>query len=692
MSTLFFNLLKNIWYVLDDTGIYILFGFSIAGFLNILFPPEQMLKYLGKKGIRSILLTVSLGIPLPLCSCSVLPTSISLKKRGAGNGAILAFLISTPESGINSIALTLATMGPIMAILRPLSAFITSVVAGLIAEYMPESDEKIDEGVPINEEEDYTTGSFWHRTFGYAFGDLFEDVSWWMAFSIVLSAVIAVFVPQNLVERFLGNGIVPMLAMLILGMPLYMCAVASTPIVASLLLKGLSPGAALVLLLVGPATNIGTIIVLLKYLGKRMVMVYLGTLIVISLLMGTFANALYSTFTISPQVKLEQFSYWVPAPIRFIGIIILLYLFIWCFRRSSPPIEWIKINLWLKHLTNFHFTSKNLKIIVPSIFLLLYLSTGTLIVKPNERGIISSFGRVIQTDLQAGFHIHLPYPFNESATIEKEHIRRVELGFRSEETATAITEVNWSGPKVIFKTTPYAHIESEAMLLTGDQSLVEIHFTIQYYISDIKLYLHYIENDEILIRNLANSSMANVISGWESLNILPERNIIEKELYNYIKNALEEYNCGLSILSVHLIKMLDPSEVLKTTKDIASALEDKERIISEAYGDYNIILNNAYGDSSKMLSNAYANYEKSINTAKGDSARFVPEAIAYSSSPRKAMRTRLYLETMERLLTNTNNYFISNEVKGTKRTVILPKGVKAMDFIRRYGIGIISDK
>jgi len=306
---------------------------------------------LEKNRYKAIFRSSLLGIPLPLCSCSVLPTAISFRKSGASKGATASFLISTPEVGLDSIFLTYGLMGGVMAVLRPLASFFTAITAGLLIEFAergkdgdPDAGEKDAAGDPSRHEDTISPGgmdtslndlpnmsrndfkSLWQKSFGYIFGDFFNEISWWLMLGFVISGIITVIIPDAVFTRFLSANL-SLFVMLVAGIPMYVCASGSTSIAAAMLVKGLSPGAAIVFLLAGPATNLGSIMILKKFLGNRSLFVYLAAIIVMTLLFGFMVNAFFpgNTFPvkiIENPIETAQFSY-----IKLGAVILLLGLF-----------------------------------------------------------------------------------------------------------------------------------------------------------------------------------------------------------------------------------------------------------------------------------------------------------------------------------------------------------------------------
>ncbi len=303
------GLIKEIWHTFNEAAPYILFGTFMAGVIQTFVDKDRIAKHLGKPGFKSVFMAALFGVPLPLCSCGVLPTAMSLRKNGASKGATLAFMISTPETGIDSIMLSFALLDPIMAVFRPVAAFITAVVAGVMEnifghkEKAPELPKE--EKCPHCEAEVHTHKPHYGRRFidgmEYAFIDLLGDIALWLALGIGIGGVISFFIPASFIENYLGRGLSAMLIMLVIGIPLYICASASTPIASALIAKGMAPGAALVFLLAGPATNTAGILAIGKFLGKRSVVIYLAAISVCAIAMGLLLNLIYSTFSINAK-------------------------------------------------------------------------------------------------------------------------------------------------------------------------------------------------------------------------------------------------------------------------------------------------------------------------------------------------------------------------------------------------------
>ena len=277
--------------ILNEMSPYLLLGFLFAGILHVFFPQKYISKYLGKKNNKSVVNATLFGIPLPLCSCGVIPTGISLFKNGASKGSTVSFLISTPQTGIDSVMVTYSLLGLPFAIIRPVVAFITGVFGGILINKTEAGSSGIEpELINNTKPENNTSKNSILSIFKYAFVDLLQDISKWLIIGLLIAAAISVIVPDDFFTSYLGNEYVQMFVVLLASIPLYVCATASVPIAAVLMLKGVSAGAILVFLMAGPATNAATISVITKVLGKKTLFYYLFSIITGALIFGFIVN------------------------------------------------------------------------------------------------------------------------------------------------------------------------------------------------------------------------------------------------------------------------------------------------------------------------------------------------------------------------------------------------------------------
>ena len=368
--------LENLLNIYLETAIWLLFGLSLAAVIKGWIPEKLVKRFLSGKGPGSVVRAALIGAPLPLCSCGVLPTAIGLHRSGASKPATTSFLIATPETGIDSISVTYALMGPVMAIIRPFSAITSAIASGFLVLFFDrdKTTEAIaDQKAPIKsccssqqaeeppaESSAAETGCCTSKKAAepvapvttttsccgskktaapiapvtatssccssknavkeappqasccssqskadtapikkpgiwaglrFALVEVLDDIKYWMAFGLVMAAIIASLIePGNLTAY--GSGLGAMLLMLLVGLPLYICASASTPLAAALLVAGLSPGTVLVFLLVGPATNIASLGILIRELGKRAVVLYLTGISISAVGLGLLVDAL----------------------------------------------------------------------------------------------------------------------------------------------------------------------------------------------------------------------------------------------------------------------------------------------------------------------------------------------------------------------------------------------------------------
>lgn len=275
--------MREIFELINSMAPYLLLGFLLAGLMHAFVPQNLYRRYLGGNSFRSVLNAALLGIPLPLCSCGVIPTAMSLRKEGASKGATVSFLISTPQTGVDSIIATYSLIGLPFALLRPLAALVTSLFGGCLVNRFDDKDvcstscaapsESMDGGVRV---------SFRQRlqsAFRYAFVEMMQDIGKWLLLGLVVAGLITVFVPDSFFALFADKPLLSMLLVLAFAVPMYLCATGSIPIAVALMLKGLSPGTALVLLMAGPAVNVASMLVISKVMGKKTLLFYLLSIV-----------------------------------------------------------------------------------------------------------------------------------------------------------------------------------------------------------------------------------------------------------------------------------------------------------------------------------------------------------------------------------------------------------------------------
>ncbi|MEI8207288.1 MAG: permease, partial [Kiritimatiellales bacterium] len=257
------------------------------------------------RGLWQITKASLLGVPIPLCSCSVIPVTASLRRHGATKGAAISFLTSTPQTGVDSIAATWGLLGPLFAIFRMAVAFITGIICGAAVEALtPPSEESADDcrddNCPTCNRK--SGANKWKQVFVYGFGVLPRDIGRALLIGVIISGLLGALVPEDFFTRYLHSEWLSMLAVMALGIPLYVCSTGSIPVALAMIGMGLSPGAALVFMITGPATNAATIATVLQTMGRRTMLIYLATLAGCSLAAGWLLNRMVTTQVLTEHV------------------------------------------------------------------------------------------------------------------------------------------------------------------------------------------------------------------------------------------------------------------------------------------------------------------------------------------------------------------------------------------------------
>jgi len=343
---------------------WLVLGLVIGGLIKALVPTSFLQKHLSGNGFVSIVKAALFGAPLPLCSCGVIPAALGLRRAGASKPATVSFLVSTPETGVDSVTISYALLGPFMAIVRPIAAVASAIVAGLLVGRSQddsvdthEHDEHKHEHAEVSSccsskstesdsccssskstktdsccsrssdaSEDAKKKTFWQEAWAgivYSFDSLFVDVLFWLVIGLVFAALVKTYVPVTFLSEW-GGGLPAMLVMLLIGIPMYVCATASTPIAAGLLLAGVSPGTAMVFLMAGPATNISTLGIIGKELGQRSLIAYLTGVGIVTLLTGFIVDYLVGLWNIDVQAQIAHSQDIVPPIIAWASLLLLI--------------------------------------------------------------------------------------------------------------------------------------------------------------------------------------------------------------------------------------------------------------------------------------------------------------------------------------------------------------------------------
>lgn len=273
------NLFYDIWAMTTEMAPYLLLGFLLAGLMHEFIPHRVYADYLSRPNFRSVLLAALFGVPLPLCSCGVLPTAMGLRREGGSRGATISFLIATPQTGVDSIIATYSLMGLPFAILRPIVAFVTAIMGGTLVNVFQSDDEVIVVRKSAEQEEHKPFLTKLKDSIKYGFVEMMGDIGKWLTIGLIVAGMITALVPDQWFQVFKDNSLLSILLVLCISVPMYVCATGSIPIAVALMMKGLTPGAALVLLMAGPACNVASMLVINKVLGCRTLLLYLAAIV-----------------------------------------------------------------------------------------------------------------------------------------------------------------------------------------------------------------------------------------------------------------------------------------------------------------------------------------------------------------------------------------------------------------------------
>ncbi len=648
---------ETIW-VFYEASIYLLAGFFVAGLLHVYLPANVIARHLGRNDARSVGLAALFGAPIPLCSCGVLPAAASLKRQGAGRAPLVSFLISTPETGVDSVALTYGLMGPVMAVVRPVVAVVTALIAGIASmgvredpEGAPRSGASCDDacaesGTPEDSRDDacapdsalpHGRRRFFH-SLEYGFSSVLDDIALSLVVGLVLTGILAGLLPDGFFTDVLGwgSGLMPMLAMIVVGLPLYTCASASTPIAAALMAKGLSPGAALVFLLVGPATNLATMTVVGQLLGRRHLGVYLGAIVLVSLAAGLLVDATVADYIhVAPFGDLGQDGDVVFA-LKALSAVALALLLLRSFRRKGIGAT------WRDAATQLRQTGQALRALRPGnllqgpvlaaalvIALLAAVPAFTLIVGPGQRGVVQRFGRVVAAGLEPGLYFHLPPPFGNGTAVDVALVRQVAVGFRG--------GVNGARPV----------LDEQAFYLTADGNIIDMRAVVQYRVRDPAVYALGVEETPAVVLGLARRELVSLLSRKPIDRIYTvDRRATERALRDRLAKRLAALGIGSEVLDVRLLDVHAPARVHDAFRDVASALEDRQRDIHVATGGAKQSTAAAAGEAARITERAEGRAVREVKRAEGRSAAFRATAAVHAASP-AVTEARLYLETLE---------------------------------------------
>lgn len=678
--------------VFYESALFILLGFLAAGLLREFVPAQLLQRHLGKESPTSVLRAALMGAPLPLCSCGVLPMAVALRNKGASRSAVTSFLISTPETGVDSIALTYALMGPVMMVVRPVMAVLTAFVAGvsvlLLGNAGAPSAPSVAGGFASHDDghnHPHTPLETLHeskrsfsqrsrRVVEYGFKTLFDEIAVWIFIGLLLTGILVTVLPGDFFSGVLGlgSGLLPMLLMVLIGIPLYLCASASTPVAAALVATGLSPGAALVFLLAGPATNLAALSVIARLLGYRILAVYLCSIVMVALAGGLLVDLVFGEWIrtgVNSALGNQDQGLW--QWLKWLAVAVLGILLIASFRRGSAHhglAEWRQQNRqlavvlgqmnWREHgvrlvqktglqplvhqlaqhklplrrvMFGFTATAGLLMVVVVS------LPMMTLTVQPGQQGIIQRFGQVQAENLPPGLYWHWPPPLGKGISVDAALIRQVTVGRITDEKTSVVSP-------------------APGFFLTGDENIVEVSAVVQYRITDAARFALDVEHNEALLQDVARQTLTGIIATLPIDKLYSmARAQVEQRFHRRLQQRVATMQMGYGVSAARLLYIHAPAAVHDAFRDVASALEDQTRVVLEAQGKAAATLAQARGGARETLAAAQSEAIRMSHIAAGETAPFRALARVFKEHP-QVTRKRLHLEALERYLAEPKKY------------------------------------
>lgn len=332
--------------LLGEMAPYLTLGFVLAGLLHAFVPKKAVARHLGGESAGSAVRGALIGIPLPLCSCGTVPTAMGLRKRGASRASVVAFLISTPQTGLDAILATYGFFGWLFAIFRPVAAFISGVIGGIATRLFTRGSSAQDAHWlayhvraedALEKESARSLGLRFVDGMRFAFRELLGDISLWLVMGLLVAAAMALIVPDDFFARKVNGEFPQMLMMIAFSIPLYVCSTGSIPIAAVLIAKGISPGAAFVFLMCGPASNAGTLLIIGRVMGLRVLVLYLGSIVLTAIAMGFALNAIITQTGWNVVMPMVHDHIMLPAWLTWGTSLVLTFFVAWHF------VEWLKI-------------------------------------------------------------------------------------------------------------------------------------------------------------------------------------------------------------------------------------------------------------------------------------------------------------------------------------------------------------
>lgn len=634
---------------LYEGGLWILFGFAVAGALHILIDPARLVRHLGSRSLGACIRASLLGAPIPLCSCGVLPAAMALRRKGASREATMSFLITTPEVGVDSVAITAAYFGPVMAVIRPVVAMITGVVAGMLSLRMPA--DTCEHETFVHDAHDHTGHALADGIAGdervaqkirrgarYAFIELFDDVGFWLLAAVLLTGVLGALLPADFFDRYFPSSIAAMAVMVLIGAPLYVCASASTPLAALFVAKGATAGAALVFLLVGPATNGATMLALRRLLGRGLIRLYLGTIIgvavaaglIVDLLLPDLGQAVALGGPAGPELL---------APLKILGGVVFAWLLLRSLRRTGlrPGLRDLTANArtsftWARELQLGSIARSRPVQALLGLWIVAALLGGFHRVSPGQEALVQRFGILDGGPHAPGLLYALPVA-DAVSLVHTGQIRERAINFLSK-------------PGSLERTADPA----APLYLTADENLMDVRAEVQYRAADAVRYRLGVEDPDAILAAIVRGQLVHALAAHAIDQVYTrDRAEVEEWMLRRVRDDVVAMGLGIDVTGIRLLDVHAPPTVHDAFRDVASAHEDRLNTIHQAEEYAAGVVPVARGEAEKTVDEAKASALERRVRAESDAARFLALSAAHRTAP-ETTETRMYIETAERVL------------------------------------------
>ena len=730
------RLLDFVWSSFMLLAPMLLLGLFLAGLIHVLISRAAILRWLSGDNLKSVSASAAIGVPVPLCSCSVVPVVAEMRKKGASRSSCMSFLITAPETGADSILVTHAFFGFVAAVVRPVVSFLTAVVAGIFCigiirgdnddaraphrhddhdhdhDHHHDHDHDHEDHVSLYADQDdcyvspaqlkglvvawiaqvvrgtaaavggrqaasWVKPNFYRKpaaerpaedsaprsdsdadgptlrqvikhVFRYGFVEVADDILFALLVGVALGGVLFLAIPDDLMSSEYARWISYPI-MVVVGIPLYICASASTPVAAALVAKGLSPGAALIFLMTGPATNSGTIAIIVSQFGARFGTIYVGVVIAVTTVLGILIDLIVIAAGLTMPVNLSGSQAPAIQLMQWAGALVLIALIVWRFRAGALRSGWEELlsnirpvarrlrEAWARlvqapPLVRWVSNRAMVKWTAAIVAVLAFLSTGITVVEPSSVAYGRAFGKVVWRDVQPGLRYLGPWPFVKVDKWPVRHVRTLE------------------------NETPYE-------FMSGDLNLLGIKTGVQYLVRDAYTYHYRMDDPEGVILNDLRDELRTFVATRDLDQLLNvERAHLEEEVKSFFQSA-QEADPALSsirLIKVNLLEIQPVAETMNAFREISSSQDDRERIIVNAQRRLVSLIPKAHGNAAYETEQASGEAFRNVTVAEAEAGAITTVSEAARQAP-TVLYDMLWREKLEMALAAKRKIIVPNQ-------------------------------